>query len=82
MTASGQNSVIRRCQLQCLLCPKADTAGRFMSKDDDRRRDWLDRRRFYIDALVTLAVATAVHYDGFRPVAGRPITPICGRLMP
>src|SRR4029077_9131343 len=28
---SGSDSVIRRCQLQCLLCPKADTAGRFMS---------------------------------------------------
>ena len=27
----GSNSVIRRCQLQCLLCPKADTAGRLMS---------------------------------------------------
>jgi hypothetical protein len=26
----GSDSVIRRCRLQCLLCPKADTAGRFM----------------------------------------------------
>ena len=34
-------------------------------KDDDRRRDWLDRRRFYIDAVVSLAAATGVHYDGF-----------------
>jgi hypothetical protein len=33
-------------------------------KDDDRRRDWLDRRRFYIDAVVTLAVATT----GFGPL--------------
>jgi hypothetical protein len=27
----GSDSVIRRCRLQGLLCPKADTAGRFMS---------------------------------------------------
>jgi hypothetical protein len=26
----GSDSVIRRCRLQCPLCPKADTAGRFM----------------------------------------------------
>jgi putative tryptophan/tyrosine transport system substrate-binding protein len=28
---NGSDSVIRRCRLQCLLCPKADTAGRFVS---------------------------------------------------
>ena len=36
-----------------------------VGKDDDRRGDRLDRRRFCIDAVVTLAVATEVHYDGF-----------------
>ena len=36
--------------------------ARLAGKDDDRRHDWLDRRRFYIDALVTLAVATGIHY--------------------
>src|SRR5215813_3011686 len=27
----GSKSVIRRCRLRCPVCPKADTAGRFMS---------------------------------------------------
>jgi hypothetical protein len=27
----GSISVIRRCRLKCPVCPKADTAGRFMS---------------------------------------------------
>jgi hypothetical protein len=39
--------------------------ARLAGKDDDWRRDWLDRRRFYIDAVVTLAVATT----GFGPLA-------------
>jgi hypothetical protein len=30
------NSVIRRCRLQCLLCPKADTVGLMFSLDKDR----------------------------------------------
>ena len=49
------------------MCAGRVTPGppRLAGKDDDRRRDWLDRRRFYIDAVVTLAVATGVHYDGF-----------------
>ena len=39
--------------------------ARLTGKDDDRRRDWLDRRRFYIDAVVTLAVVAGVGLHGF-----------------
>jgi hypothetical protein len=34
--------------------------ARLVGKDDDRRRDRLDRRRFHIDAVVTLAVAAGL----------------------